>query len=392
MIPNKNTFCLAPWYNIFVDSDKKLSPCCHSKEDIMKYNYSQLENYFFSDKLEQLRKDLINGIKNDNCTECWTKEKQKGNSLRLQYNKSLGKHSKSSILDQIENPSIKNIKSFDLKLGNLCNLKCTMCKPRLSSQLLAEANLNPELKKWYSKDNAYDQNLFNWPKENDFVKWCEKNLPQSILIKFTGGEPFMIPWIYDVIEQIPASQKKNCTLLFVTNLTKINKKLLKCFTKFKEVWLNVSCEGIEETLEYVRFGHNWKTMHKNLKTIQDLNSKAIILKMHSLIQSTSYQSILPMVNYFDSLKIEIEPSMVWSPKHFHISALTKYAKNKFISDTKNYNGFNKIFIDFVRNVSKEYIDQDKILSEKCIEHLKLLDKIRKTDYKKIIPFENLHQI
>ena len=179
MIPNKNTFCLAPWYNIFVDSDKKLSPCCDSKKDIMKYNYSQLENYFFSDKLEQLRKDLINGIKNNNCTACWTKEKQKGNSLRLQFNKALGKPSKSSILNQIENPSIKNKKSFDLVLGNLCNLKCIMCKPRLSSQLLAEANLNPELKKWYSKDkcleNIRDYDIIKKGVINKFFNYLENH-------------------------------------------------------------------------------------------------------------------------------------------------------------------------------------------------------------------------
>ena len=86
---------------------------------------------------------------------------------------------KGSILNQINNPSVKNIKSFDLVLGNLCNLKCIMCNPGQSSQLLAEANLNPELKKWYTKNNTYNQKLFNWPEDNDFVNWCEKNLQQS---------------------------------------------------------------------------------------------------------------------------------------------------------------------------------------------------------------------
>ena len=84
--------------------------------------------------------------------------------------------------------------------------------------------------------------------------------------------------------------------------------------------------------------------------------------------------------------------MLSDPKHFHISSLTKYAKNKFISDTKDYNGFNKSFVNFIRNMSKKYIDHDKSLSKKCIKHLELLDKSRKTNYKKIIPFENLHQI
>ena len=55
---------------------------------------------------------------------------------------------------------------------------------------------------------------------------------------------------------------------FTTNLTNINKDILNYFTKFKEVWLSVSCECIEETLEYVRFGHKWKTLDENFKASQ----------------------------------------------------------------------------------------------------------------------------
>ena len=392
MIPNKNTFCVAPWFSVFIDSRKKLSPCCKSN-NTNKYNYSQLNDYFFSNELKQLRKDLINGIKNKTCSVCWETEEQNGDSLRKQYNRTLAmRFDKGSILNQINNPSVKNIKSFDLVLGNLCNLKCIMCNPGQSSQLLAEANLNPELKKWYTKNTTYNQKLFNWPEDNDFVNWCEKNLPQSIHIKFTGGEPFIIPGFHKIIEQIPDSQKKNCILHFTTNLTNINKDILNYFTKFKEVWLSVSCEGIEETLEYVRFGHKWKTLDKNFKIIQNMSSKNIILAVNYVVQTPSYHSIIAMIKYFDSLKIKIDPIMLSDPKHFHISSLTKYAKNKFIANTKNYNGFNKSFVNFIRNMSKKYIDHDKSLSEKCIKHLELLDKSRKTNYKKIIPFENLRQM
>ena len=48
-----------------------------------------------------------------------------------------------------------------------------MCNPGLSSQLLAEANLNPKLKKRYDKN--YVQKDFDWPKGDDFVDWCNEH-------------------------------------------------------------------------------------------------------------------------------------------------------------------------------------------------------------------------
>ena len=112
-------------------------------------------------------------------------------------------------------------RTIELKFSNLCNLKCVMCSPNWSSQLLAEVNLNPSLQKLYPADTL-DQKKYNWAKEDDFVNWCNKHLPESIHIKFTGGEPFIIPWIQTVIDKKPDEQKKKSVLHFTTNQTIVN--------------------------------------------------------------------------------------------------------------------------------------------------------------------------
>ena len=103
-----------------------------------------------------------------------------------------------------------------------------MCNPGESSQLLAEANLNPTLKNRYNK--KYIQKDFDWPKGDDFVDWCNEHLPKAIHIKFTGGEPFIIPWIQTVLDKIPDEQKKKCILHFTTNLTIVNLGLFENFS------------------------------------------------------------------------------------------------------------------------------------------------------------------
>ena len=383
---DKNTFCVAPWYSLYLDSDKTLAPCCKIK-NTHEYDYNKLDEYFDSPGLNKVRKDLLNGVKNKNCASCWHDEEQGGDSLRLISNRTIALGTKIRLLDQIENPKVSNIKSFDLTLGNLCNLKCVMCTPRLSSQLLAEANANPALKAMH--DREFDQKEFDWPKGDDFIDWCNQHLPQAIHIKFTGGEPFIIPWIKEVIERIPDSQKEKCVLHFTSNLTVINPALFEYFGKFKQVWLSVSVEGTHETHEYLRYGHTWQKLASNLKLVQDMKIENLILKINHVVQAPSFHSIMDMTDFFDSIGLEIHPIMLTSPKHFHISALTEHSKKKFLANTEDYVGLNKEFIDFVRNTIQENIKQDKTLTADCIKHLVKFDKVRKNSHKDIIPIDNL---
>ena len=96
-----------------------------------------------------------------------------------------------------------------------------------------------------------------------------------------------------------------------------------------------------------------------------------------------------MTEYFDELKLKIAPIMLTYPIHFHISSLTKTAKQNFLQETKSYKGFNKSFIDFVRDRTAKHLDQKPELSKKVIKHLSLFDKVRKNSYKNIIPEQNL---
>ena len=158
MIPNKNTFCIAPFQHACVKSTGKLAICCVSKEN-KKYKYDEIVEWYNSDTLKHLRSDLVNGVKNPICNTCWISEESNKQSQRQVYNKHIGKiiedhwdknfkHNK-KLLDVISNINYKNINSFDLKLGNLCNLKCIMCNADSSSQLLAEARMYPELQEFH---------------------------------------------------------------------------------------------------------------------------------------------------------------------------------------------------------------------------------------------------
>ena len=151
--------CAIPWVGFSNDPNGSVRPCCISKEHVTKPDgsnfYTQLDNVrdiFHSEYMNNLRKEFIQGKKPKNCEVCWKDEDNGADSLRSISNRTIGPNTNRPIMEQIKEPKLSDLKSFDLTLGNLCNLKCVMCNPGLSSQLLAEANLNPALKNRYSKN------------------------------------------------------------------------------------------------------------------------------------------------------------------------------------------------------------------------------------------------
>ena len=108
---NKNTFCVAPWYSIFLDSKKRMAPCCRYKT---MRSSKDAKEYFQSQEIKDLRKDLLQGVKNKNCEACWIDEENGGDSLRLISNRTIAHKGKFKISEQIENPKLQNILSFDL--------------------------------------------------------------------------------------------------------------------------------------------------------------------------------------------------------------------------------------------------------------------------------------
>jgi organic radical activating enzyme len=393
MIPNKNTFCIAPYQHINTTPKGNLRICCASLEK-PKYKYYDIKNWYESDILKSLRSNLEKGIKDPICNDCWKKEATGKPSQRQVYNKHIGKILENTwdknfiknkkLINAIENISLDNITSFDLALGNLCNLKCIMCNPGYSSQLLAEAKLNTELQEFHGNDLNTD---YSWPETEQFKDWCKKFLYKSAHIKFTGGEPFMNPYLLETLESIPDEQKRKCILHFITNLTKINNKILNILTKFKETWLTVSVEGVGAVLEYARFGHKWQDLQKNLDTITKNKPNNLFVSIDHVIQSPTFVGITDLVNYFDNKKIKIEPLFLIDPPCFQILSIKTIYKNQLLDKLKKYNGYNITYINSLKKFIQKNIKYDENLAKQCVYRLQAFDKIRKNNFTKITPID-----
>lgn len=392
-MPTKETFCTAPYQHTCIDSKGYLKVCCVSKET-PEYKYDQLEEWYHSPFMNELRENLDNGVKHPNCEVCWKSEQSKKGSQRNWININVGnifqdnfdisfKQNK-DLQQSIEKLDYKNIKSFDLKLGNLCNLKCIMCWADSSSQLLAEAQLNPELKQFYGDKNARD---YMWAESDQFKEWCLEHLPNSINIKFTGGEPMINPHLLPTLEHIPDEQKKKCKLHFTTNATVINQKLIDTLNKFQFTEISISVEGLGEVLEYARYGHKWKDLEHNLNYILENRSEKISVRILNVLQAPTFLGIRDLVEYFDKKQITIYPLFLRHQSHLDVGSIKKSYKEDFLKQTENYKGFNLKYMSAIRHHIIKNLDHNKDSAKQCVYHLQSIDNVRKNNFQNIIPID-----
>ena len=257
------TFCILPWMQVATNASGTFRVCCNSTpgKNFIKVNghpakiyRDEIEYAWNSVTLQNMREMFLSGKRPDICERCFREEDSGVKSARQSYNeKWMFNYEKST-----RPPLI--VKYIELRLGNLCNLKCRMCNPYASSQWVKE---------WGIVDSATDQHKLpekevirlssmDWPKD-DYV-W--RNIAQIISsveeIYLTGGEPTLSEKHYDLLENcINGGYSKTITLKYNTNLTNIPKKLLEYWTNFKKVKIHTSVDAYGDLNRYIRYPRSY---------------------------------------------------------------------------------------------------------------------------------------
>jgi len=237
-------------------------PCCLSEESIPNYNITQgdtLLDAFESDYMQNLRQQFLDGKKPATCAKCWALESAGGTSKRMISNEKYG-------IDTDH----KKLKFLDLKLGNICNLKCRICGAWSSSKWAQEEIElgNTNAKKWLKQGQ--------WPRQQHML-WDEivQLLPDVEYFEFTGGEPFLIKEHFDILEKsVEIGTSKNQQIHYNTNGTTFPQHAVdNIWPHFKEVEIAFSVDDVAERFEYQRYGAVWQEVNDNIQRFNDLKKK-----------------------------------------------------------------------------------------------------------------------
>jgi MoaA/NifB/PqqE/SkfB family radical SAM enzyme len=161
----------------------------------------------------------------------------------------------------------KPLMFLDLKLGNICNLKCRICGSWSSSQFATEELSNMDIA--IDKKKTFPYQMLRagaWPKENEtFWHEIDSVSDQIRYIEFTGGEPFMIREHFRMLERIvERGIAGQIEIHYNTNGTQFPEEAENIWQHFKTVEIAFSIDDVGERFEYQRSNALWSEVEQNV--------------------------------------------------------------------------------------------------------------------------------
>jgi len=268
-------FCVLPWVSLEASPIGTVRPCCLADDEILddagnKFelstaNFADIQN---SDHMRGLRQQFLDGAQPQTCRKCWSEERTGRTSKRMHTLDRL-KHIN---IDSEFTADAKPLMFLDLKLGNICNLKCRICGSWSSSQFASEeiAHTRPEQRK---TSHAYQMlRAGAWPRENpQFWSQIDSVVDDIRYIEFTGGEPFMIAEHFAMLQgMVDRGIAHQVEIHYNTNGTQYPEQAEAIWKHFKTVEIAFSIDDVGERFEYQRSNAEWNLVCENLDRFRDL--------------------------------------------------------------------------------------------------------------------------
>ena len=382
-----SVYCTYPWKQLFSDSYGVYMPCCMAtvdhphdgcwhgaKSDFPAPKVSEVSpsEFFYSDYMKQLRSDMRSGevtpLINKVCANCINEEKKGGKGLRTpSWKEPLGR-----------------ALSVKLKLyGNVCNLSCYMCRIKDSSSRIKQTEKLMEIDPEFGEMLEYDKLTYDMKHGGvnyNVIEDIKKLAPKIEKIYIIGGEPFIMPRHYEVLDAlIEIGQAKNIILKYHTNLTKLEwegNHIFDYIKQFYECEINWSLEGLGEQNDYIRFGSNWES---NLENYHKIKKHARVWA-NVCASSLSILSLNKTIEWMKSEDLEYSINNIQEPRPCRIDSLHPKIREQLLPIYKG--------TILESELSAEVEDWEERWEE-LLRYLKALDKVNKTDYTKVFPLLNI---
>lgn len=272
-------FCVLPWISLEASPIGTVRPCCLARNETVddageKYRLgaTSLSEIQDSTHMKELRQNFLDGVRTSDCSRCWAEEDAGRTSKRMHTLDRL----KHIVTDDHWTTAAKSLVFLDLKLGNICNLKCRICGSWSSSTYAVEDITNdignPDRKNTFAYTMLKEG---RWPRENtDFWQDLEQHIGDIRYLEFTGGEPFMIQEHFDLLESLVKSGlAKNVEIHYNTNGTIYPQQAEDIWRHFKHVEIAFSIDDVSARFEYQRSGADWKEVNDHIRLFREMRSR-----------------------------------------------------------------------------------------------------------------------
>ena len=374
-----DTVCPMVWDHLCINTAGKNRLCCNSKTQDNDYFQTNFDNHWNQFR-ENIKKEMLQGGRPDVCSSCWKKEDAGITSLRQAIIRTYQSRKEwENFLNRLD-LSREFPVELDLKLGNYCNLACRMCNSYSSSKNATE------LKKIWN-DTGIDIGVDDYEKyyvqkkwylEESFIESINKMITNGLRdLKFTGGEPLMVPGVKKIIEFcINSGYADNIYLTLITNVTLIDQEWVNKLKKFKFVNIICSIDGTGKTYEYIRDLASWKDVNTRLNLLFNTATANMRIDITFTLQIYNMLEIESMVNLSKNYNCKITAIVLDTPSYLDVRNAPEKLKldaltcvDKLFFNTNNSEKI-KEFLKNIKNAINRPATEDTIEKFKTITLLK----------------------
>ena len=328
-------FCVLPWVSLETSPIGTVRPCCLAEEEIVDdtgtkfdLNTASFTGIQNSRYMQNLRQQFLDKKRPQTCRKCWREEDAGRISKRM--------HTLDRLKHMLANTDgwtseSKPLMFLDLKLGNICNLKCRICGSWSSSTFATEEIQFIDREHVKSSTPYRMLRAGAWPRENP-VFWTEieKILDQIQYIEFTGGEPFMIQEHFDLLQRlVDRSLAPQIEIHYNTNGTQWPEHAQEIWRHFKTVEIAFSIDDVDERFEYQRSNAVWKEVCENIERFKVVRSQYsnIRLQVCATVNVFNVYYLEELANWIDRQMFNfVYWNMMHEEYYFSISTLPARAK------------------------------------------------------------------
>ena len=413
-----NTKCVYAHGAVCVSTDGFVKPCCHLKigrELPPFWNENHIEHPWWKSLLH----NLDNGVKDERCQKCWDLEELGNASMRMNTSGDYSHHA---------NVTTTPWSYLDLKLGTKCNLMCNMCDANASSLIAKEQwenidegwlrkagpsklqvegyedpNNTPFIQKgraWREYERAGYTDKLQWWQNPKFYDKIKENAKDIRTLKFTGGEPTLIPQVHEIMDyMLESGHADHINITITTNGTYKGTDIYEKMCRFKSARVNLSVDGTGDVYNYIRYPHTWKRWENNTKKLVELckskaktNASVRLGRGYQSKLKVNYQFTTSVFNLFNIREMEdwilttggwdngvtvnYHPNYVFNPKWQNIRYLPWDTLDRAVVYLKDGHRISNAIIRFIWG-GEDISDEEKAMQmEKLKYDTELKDRIR----------------
>ena len=395
-----DTFCPLPWMHLGTHPHGGVTPCCISDmtagknrardytdtgDQFYNLNDHDINTHMNSDYFKEIRLQMLDNKKPTACMRCYDEEEKGIKSKRVHESMVYETYTPDYARQLTDsNGGIPlDLRFVELRLGNVCNVRCRTCNPASSSRWVADYKKIVDSLEFVNDgyswlDHKHD---FQWPEDENFYNDLFECAPNMEVLYINGGEPTLIKAHWKYLEMLVESgRSKNIILWYNINMTSIPDKAIPLWKEFKEARVCPSIDDLAHRNTYIRFPTDWSDVESNLKLIMDVPELTV-----RITQTVSAYSYIYLDEFLDWAPCPVDMNFVYDPDYLSPAILPPVVRHEAHAKFRKTMG-NRHELGTLLSMYNDD-DWDEVKWEHFCRYNDELDKIRKHEdgWREIFP-------